>query len=353
MKKKDKKKFKRRDIRLQNINISDLESFEDNEILEDNRASKKLPGKAETSQKSNLELKKGRVLEVNTNYTCLVKFTDLKKECFLSGRLKQLNFDTRTIVAVGDYVNVDFSEEPRIEEILPRTNSLSRYSEDSFQKEVILAANVDQVIITTSAREPDLNLGLIDRYICASRIAQIKAIICVNKIDLETQPERLSSQMQFYRNNGIEVIFTSVKTGAGLKELKAILKNKESVFSGHSGVGKSSLINYLQPGLNLKVTEVSDYTNKGVHTTTSSKLIEWDFGGYLVDTPGIKTFGLQREDKKKIYRIFPGINELFEDCQFADCSHNHEINCAVKTAVQTGKFPEERYQSYLRIIESL
>jgi len=353
MKKKDKKKFKRQDIRLQNININDLETFEENEILEDKRAAKKLPEKGETSQKSNLELKKGRVLEVNTNYTCLVKFDEFKKECFLSGRLKQLNFDTRTIVAVGDYVNVDFSETPRIEEILPRSNSLSRYSEDSFQKEVILAANVDQVIITTSVREPDLNPGLIDRYICASRIAQIKAIICVNKIDLEAQPDRLFSQMKFYQNNGINVIFSSVKSGAGMKELKAILKNKESVFSGHSGVGKSSLINFLQPGLNLKVTEVSDHTSKGVHTTTSSKLIEWDFGGYLVDTPGIKTFGLHRQDKKKIYRIFPGIKVLYEKCQFTDCSHTHENNCAVKTAVEIGEFPKERYQSYLRIIESL
>ncbi|MCF7793456.1 MAG: ribosome small subunit-dependent GTPase A [Candidatus Cloacimonetes bacterium] len=353
MKKKDKKKFKRQDMRFQNINIDDLEAFEEDEVLEDKRASKKLLEKGETSQKSNLELKKGRVLEVKSNNTCQVNFAGENIECILGGRLKQLNYDTRTLVAVGDYVNVDFSEKPRIEEILPRKNSLSRYSEENFQKEVILAANVDQVIITASAKEPDLNLGLIDRYICAGRIANIKTIICVNKIDLEKDVDELKSRLKFYRENDIKVIFTSIQTGKGMDKLKNILQNKESVFSGHSGVGKSSLINFLQPRLNLKVSEVSDYTSKGVHTTTSSKLIEWDFGGYLVDTPGIKTFGLHREDKEKIYRIFPGIDVLFNACKFADCSHNHEIGCAVKKAVENEEFPVERYQSYLRIIESL
>ncbi len=353
MKKKDKKKFKRKDMRFKNINIDDLEAFEEDEILEDKRALKKLLEKSETSQKSNLKLKKGRVLEVKTNNTCLVKIDKEKIECILGGRLKQLNYDTRTLVAVGDYVNVDFSEEPRIEEILPRKNCLSRYSEDNFQKEVILAANVDQVIITASAQEPDLNLGLVDRYICAGRIAEIQTIICVNKIDLEDDIDELKNRLDFYQKNDIEVIFTSIKTAAGMAELKAILKDKESVFSGHSGVGKSSLINFLQPSLNLKVSEVSDYTSKGVHTTTSSKLIEWDFGGYLVDTPGIKTFGLHREDKEKIYRKFPGIDVLRIYCKFADCSHDHEIGCAVKKATEKGLFPVERYQSYLRIIESL
>lgn len=353
MKKKDKKKFKRTDMRFQNINIDDLEAFEDDEILEDKRASKKLLEKSETSQKSNLELKKGRVLEVKSNNTCLVKLDDEKIECILGGRLKQLDYDTRTLVAVGDYVNVDVSDDPRIEEILSRKNCLSRFSEENFQKEVILAANVDQVIITASVKEPDLNLGLIDRYICAGRSSNIETIICVNKIDLEKNIEELYKRLEFYRKNDIEVIFTSIKTGEGMKKLKSIMKNKESVFSGHSGVGKSSLINFLQPSLDLKVSEVSDYTSKGMHTTTSSKLIEWDFGGYLVDTPGIKTFGLHREDKEKIYRIFPGIDVLFSSCKFADCSHDHEIGCAVKRAFEEGEFPEERYQSYLRIIESL
>lgn len=340
-------------MRFQNIDIGNIDSFEEDEVFEDKRAQKKLLEKAESSQKSNLEMQKGRVLEIKTNNAYLVKIKQKKVECILGGRLKQLDFTTRTPVAVGDYVNVDFSEEPRIEEIYPRKNCLSRFSEDSFQKEVILAANVDQVIITASAREPDLNLGLIDRYICAGRIAAIGTIICVNKIDLESDVDNIKNRMEFYTRNGIEVIFTSIKSGVGMDKLKAILKDKESVFSGHSGVGKSSLINYLQPELNLKVSEISDYTSKGVHTTTSSKLIEWNFGGYLVDTPGIKTFGLQREDKEKIYRLFPGIDMLFTDCRFTDCSHDHEIGCVVKTAVENEEFPVERYQSYLRIIESL
>ncbi len=353
MKKKDKKKFKRKDVRLQNISIDDLEAFENDGFPNDKRASQKLADKAETSSKSNLQLKRGRVLEVKTNNTCSVKIDGQKISCIIGGRLKQMNYDTRSLVAVGDYVNVDMFEVPRIEEILPRQNSLSRFSEDSYQKEVILASNIDQIIITASVREPDLNLGLVDRYICAGRIAEIETVICVNKIDLAESRHELEDKLNFYKENGIIVIFTSIQTGEGMEELRTILQNKESVFSGHSGVGKSSLINFLQPDLNLKVSHVSDYTSKGIHTTTSSRLIEWKFGGYLVDTPGIKTFGLQREDKEKIYRIFPGVDVLSAKCKFADCSHDHEMDCAVKMAVEKGFFPLERYHSYLRIIESL
>ncbi|HPR18201.1 MAG TPA: ribosome small subunit-dependent GTPase A [Candidatus Cloacimonadota bacterium] len=353
IKKKEKKKFKRRNIKLQNINLDNLDSFDETEIVEESRSDKKIVEKAKSSSKSNLKLVEGRVLEVKSNHACQVKFGDEKRECILGGRLKQLNFETRTLVAVGDYVNVDLAEEARIEEILPRRNNLSRFSEENFQKEIIIAANIDQVIITVSVKEPDLNFGLIDRYLCAGRIANIDTIVCVNKIDLCADFAALSRKLDFYRNNGIKVIMTSTESGTGMTELKEILKNQESVFSGHSGVGKSSLINYLQPELLLRVSEVSDFTNKGIHTTTSARLLEWDFGGYLVDTPGIKTFGLHREDKDKIYRIFPGIDVLSVDCKFDDCSHTHEQDCAVKTAIEEGEFPLERYESYLRIIESL
>jgi len=353
IKKKEKKKFKRKNIKLQNIELGDINKFEEDEVIEEKRAEKKIPQKAETSDKSGLKLKKGRVLEVKTNYKCVVKIDDKDLLCTLGGRLKQLNYETRSLVAVGDFVHVDLSEDPRIEEIFPRRNSLSRYYETSFQTEIIIAANIDQLIIVSSYLEPEIKFGLIDRYICAAEIYEITPIICINKIDLAENRNDIKIKVEFYQKNGYQIIFTSAKTGEGLEDLIQILKDKETVFSGHSGTGKSSLINKIQPGLNLKVMDVSDSSKKGVHTTSSSKLISWNFGGFLVDTPGIKTFGLHRKNKNNIPIIFPGFAEFSGNCKYNNCSHSHENGCAVKEAVEEGFFPKERYESYLRIWESL
>ena len=353
-KKKDKKKFKRKDIRLNNIVIDDLDAFAEDEIVEEKRAKKKITEKMLTSNKSDLKLKIGRILEVKTNYRCRVLFEDESElECSLGGRLKQLNLETRSLVAVGDFVKVDFSEEPRIEEILPRKTKLTRFSESNFQMEDIIAANIDQVIITVSVAQPPLNLALVDRFICIAELENILPVICINKIDLATDLTSLQNQLNFYRNNGYKVVLTSVKSGEGLGELKQILKNRESVFSGHSGVGKSSLINKLQPGMNLRTGEISDYNQKGVHITSAGRMIRWKFGGFLVDTPGIKTFGLPRKKKEKIPGIFPGFAGLSINCKFQNCTHTHETECAVKNALAKNEFPEERYFSYLRIWESL
>lgn len=353
MKKKEKKKFKRKDLRLKNIDIDDLADFDADEIVENKQATTKIAEEGKTSLKSNLELHRGKILEIRTNYSCLVEIEGKTIECTLSGRLKQVNFETRNPVAVGDFVNVDLKDNPRIEEILPRKNSLSRFSENDFQEEVIIASNLDQVVITTSLKEPKLNLGLVDRYICSARLREINPVICVNKIDLAEDLSKELENLNFYPRNHIPIIYTSVVTGLGLTELKAVLKDRQSVFSGLSGTGKTSLINALKPGLNLKVSKISDFTSKGTHTTTSTRMIAWDFGGYLVDTPGIKTFGLFREDRNHISRIFPGFDLLYDKCKFADCSHDHEKNCAVKAAVEKGILPVERYDSYIRLLNSL
>jgi len=353
MKKKDKKKFKRRNIRLKNMEIDDLDYFEEEDIAEEKRAEKKIPDKAKTSQKANLKLKKGRILEITTNYKCLVKVKNKVLECSLSGRLKQINFETRNLVAPGDWVNVHISENPRIEEILPRQNSLSRFTESEFQQEVLIATNINQVIITASWQNPQLKPGLIDRYICAANLQNIEPIICVNKIDLCQDLAELEGTMDFYRQLQIPVVFTSATKNIGIEELKQYLQDKDSVFSGHSGAGKSSLLNCLLPDLELKVANISDYTGKGIHTTTQSRLIPWKFGGNLIDTPGIKTFNLNKKDKDKIFRIFPGFKKLYPECKFPDCTHTHEVECAVKKAVDQEKFPLARYESYLRIFQSL
>jgi ribosome biogenesis GTPase len=353
MKKKDKKKFKRRNIRFKNIDIDELDYFEEEDIQEEKRAEKKIPDKAKSSQKSDLKLYKGRILEITTNYKCCVKMGKKVLECFLSGRLKQINYETKNLVAPGDWVNVDLSEYPRIEEILPRKNSLSRFTESGYQQEIVIASNVDQVIITTSWRNPELKPGLIDRYICAAYLQNIEPIVCVNKIDLCTKLAELDKIMNFYKKLKILVVYTSAIQKRGIEELKRILQGKDSVFSGHSGAGKSSLLNCLQPDLQLKVANTSNSTGKGIHTTTKSRLIPWDFGGYLIDTPGIKTFNLKKEDKDKLPRIFPGFPKLYSNCKFPDCTHTHETDCAVKKAVEKKQFPLARYESYLRIIQSL
>ncbi len=352
-KKRDKKKFKRKNIKISNIEIGNVDHFTDDTITEEKRAEKKLIEKGKISNKRNLKLERGRILEVRSNYKCVVKMGDEEMSCTLGGRFKQVNFETKSIVAAGDYVNIDVSGDPRIEEIVTRANTLSRFSDNDFQIEIIIASNIDQVIITSSYKDPQLNLGMIDRYICAAKISNITPVICINKIDLAESLDDVKLMGSFYEKHGLKVIYTSVETGEGIKELKELLKDKDSVFSGHSGAGKSSLINKLQPDLKLRTAEISDYHRKGVHTTTRSRLLEWDFGGYLVDTPGIKTFGLHRKDKEKLKEIFPGLSALAAECKFFNCTHSHEKECGVKKAVENGSYPLSRYESYLRILESL
>jgi ribosome biogenesis GTPase len=350
MNKKEKKKFKRKNIRLKNRNLYNIQNYEDAEIIEDKRSVQKKVEQSGKSNKSNLNLKQARVVEVLSNNKCIVNYLGKNIEAIISGRLKQIGHHTRTIIAVGDKININLDTN-RIEEILPRENTLSRFTEDSFQREIIIATNIDQVVITSSFAYPDYTIGLIDRYLCAAAINNITPVICVNKFDLAV-PIQLED-FDYYKKIGIKVLFTSIKDGTGIKELKEILKDKDTVFSGNSGVGKSSIINYLQPGLNLRVAEVSDYNKKGIHTTTSTKIIFWNFGGSLIDTPGIKTFTLHNKHKEFIPGIFPGFNELRKYCKFNNCTHTHEIECAVKIAVENGDYPIEHYESYLRIMASL
>ena len=318
------------------------------------RPGKRLNIKERFSKKSNIILKRGRVLEAYTKNYFRVKLEDEEIVCPLSGRLKIVDFEKRNIVAVGDYVRVEYSQHPRIEEIEERKNSLTRYiDQGKNQLQVLIASNIDQVIITTACAEPPLNLNLVDRYLCAVQIAEIKPIICINKIDLVEDLNLIRKQCRYYEVNGIQVLYASALTGVGIEELKEVLHGKDSVFSGVSGTGKSSLINNLDPTLDLKTAAISKYSFKGTHTTSSSRLIPWSFGGYLIDTPGIKTFGLHKNDKSSIPRLFPGFENRALGCKFNDCNHITEDGCRVMQALRRGKLPEERYHSYLNILSSL
>ncbi|MCD6181971.1 MAG: ribosome small subunit-dependent GTPase A [Candidatus Cloacimonetes bacterium] len=355
--KRDKKKFVRQNLRIKNVGIDVLDSFVEHDIVEDKRSQKKLLEKSEVSQKSETKLRRGRVIEVLSNNRCRVEVGGQVLECAIGGRLKQINYETRSIITAGDYVHVDITNlgstsMVQVEEILPRSNVLSRFSEGSFQTEVVLAANIDQVIITASICEPDINFNLIDRYLCRAALAGLIPIICINKMDL-ADDAFIADELTFYEDHGFQSILVSAETGRGMDALKSALIGKDSLFSGSSGTGKSTLINRLEPGINLRTGEVSDYNFKGMHTTTSTKLIPWSFGGHLVDSPGIKTFGLHRSAKDFIPRIFPGFDSYYIGCKFHNCTHIHEDGCAVKAAVMHDDIPQDRYESYLNIMASL
>jgi ribosome biogenesis GTPase / thiamine phosphate phosphatase len=355
MKQKDKKVTNRgQSEKHSNVEVLDNDYYDD--LQGDvSRKSKRTGEKSHQTLKKNLTLKQGRIVEVKSNYLNIVRIDDKEYVCQISGRLKQYLFKTKLLTAVGDWIMVDVTAEPdyRIEEMLPRKNALVRYTENNFQKEIIVASNIDYLVITASWLMPMLKPGLIDRYLCIAALNNLQTIICINKIDLCEDISEAEQALAYYKVLDIPVVFTSTMTQAGIKELKDILTDKDSVFSGQSGTGKSSLINALEPNLNLAVSEVSSFNEKGKHTTSQARLIHWSFGGNLVDTPGLKTINLHRNQKNMVPAVFPGFAEYVEHCYFRSCTHDHEENCAVKAAVEEGKIPVERYESYLRIMESL
>jgi len=340
--------------RLKAINLPDVEVLDDIKEATPYK-SKRIAEKMDLSYKQDAELVPARISEIHSNYNYIVEADGVFYEATLSGRLRQFLYESLGVAAVGDRVMVDISAEPdyRIEQVLPRSNTLSRYTSGSFQKEILIAANIDQVIITSSWRKPNIKAGLIDRYICIATLQEIEPVIVINKIDLCRNRDDYEELCGFYREMGYKLIATSTVTGEGMDELKAVLKDKDSVFSGQSGTGKSSLINFLQPGLDLETAQVSKYNEKGRHTTTRATLIPWDFGGHLLDTPGIKTINLHAADKDRIPRVFPGFANFIDGCHFRDCSHSHEEHCGVLRAVEEGAIPVQRYESYLELMESL
>jgi ribosome biogenesis GTPase / thiamine phosphate phosphatase len=238
----------------------------------------------------------------------------------------------------------------RIEDILPRRTTLSRADPHNPRIERIIAANVDTVVIVVSLKSPPLRPGLIDRYLIAIGKSAATPLLCVNKLDLLSGREELEL-VQPYQDAGVSVVCCSAETGQGIDRLAETLAGKVCVFAGHSGVGKSSLLNALDPRASAATGEVSAATDKGRHTTTSSALYRLANGAMVIDTPGIREFGLWDVSPAEIrlyYREFDAYT-----CAFSDCAHTHEPGCGVKAAVESGEIARARYDGYVRILESL
>ncbi|MCQ2091578.1 MAG: ribosome small subunit-dependent GTPase A [Fibrobacter sp.] len=239
--------------------------------------------------------------------------------------------------------------------VLPRKSELKRPGpRDSFYKQQTLAANIDQVVIVASVTQPEFNYGFMDRFLLASNLNNLPFVLVLTKMDLLPHGEAdLSDDIRDFMSIADKVIPVSVKNGTGLDELRAELLGKSSVFSGQSGVGKSTLVNALVPEAELRTGEVRERDGKGRHTTTSSSLFDFPGGGYVIDTPGIRSIGLMDMDAETLAKIFPG---FFEDdlftCKYSNCIHVKEPGCAVRTAVESGRLTPARYASYLRILNS-
>lgn len=274
-------------------------------------------------------------------------------ECTLSNRLKKQS-DPNAVV-VGD--SVIWNEAAQIVEVLPRHNHLSRRSAvpmpSAHAHEQVIVANVDQVIPVFAAANPRPAWNLLDRYLVSAESAEIPALICLTKMDLvENTPEaeEIEAVVAEYYAIGYEVILTSTHTGQGLDELRAKLQGRLSVLVGKSGVGKTSLLNAVEPGLGLRVNAVSKMTGKGRHTTTASELFMLESGGAIIDTPGIREFGLWDVDEDDLAEFFPEMRPYIGRCKFRlDCTHDEEPGCAVRKAVVDGQISPYRYQSYLKL----
>ena len=278
----------------------------------------------------------------------LIRCADQTIECTLANRLK--NADQANPIVVGDMVT--WNEAAQITDILPRRNWLSRRGAGTYLDEQVIVANIDQVIPVFAAAKPRPAWNLLDRYLISAEAAEIPALICLTKMDLVSGDERaeIEAITAEYRAIGYEVVLTSTATGLGLDVLSTHLHGRLSALLGKSGVGKTSLLNALQPGLGQRVQNISRATGKGRHTTTSAEIFGLDSGGAIIDTPGIREFGLWDIDPSELAWLFPEMRPFIGGCKFRlDCHHDEEPGCAVRRAVVEGQISPYRYQSYLKM----
>jgi ribosome biogenesis GTPase len=368
--KKSKIRVEFRKNRLQKTRHGDLtRQYEEHGFREENEvAEERIGGKSELSRKrtvigditANLDtnaftivpkvdmqkLQHGRVLRVNGVDSVVQTEDEQCFHCVTRRILKTLATDQRQPIVAGDNVlfRAENAAEGMIERIEPRFGTIARKSKN---RKHIIVTNVDQVLIIASAAEPDLKPNLIDRLILTAEQSGVRPVICINKIDL-IDPAALQPLVGVYASIGYHVLQLSIKTGLGLERLKRLLQNRSSVVAGQSGVGKSSLLNVIDATQNLRTAAVGR-AQKGKHTTTTAELLELSFGGYVVDTPGLRQFMLWDIIPEEVFGLFRDLRPYENRCRFPDCTHFHEDDCAVKYAVGEGRLDLRRYESYLAI----
>ena len=277
----------------------------------------------------------------------------------LRGKVRLERSGATNPVAVGDRVRYELDGEASeehpavITEILPRDNYIIRRSTNLSRQSHVIAANLDQAVIIVSLLFPEIKLPFLDRILVTCEVYKVPVLIVLNKVDLyrEELPEMVADFRRIYEGAGYAVLETSARTGEGVDALRERCKDKINLFSGESGAGKSSLIKALDPSLNPKVGKISEAHLQGKHTTSLYEMYRLGSGGFVIDTPGLRGFGLVDLEKEEISKYFPEMLREMDDCRFVPCTHTHEPDCAVKAAVDAGRISAERYNSYLGMLE--
>ena len=293
--------------------------------------------------------------------SCLPDWTPFP--AVLKGKIRLRNNESTNPVAVGDHIrfesatdslsDISLKNPAQISEVLDRKNYLIRKSTNLSRQSHVIAANVDMAFAVVSLYFPEIKLPFLDRMLVTCEVYGIPVTIVLNKVDLyrEEAPQAVADFIDIYTNAGYRVVCASARTGEGVDELRSLTCGNVCLFSGESGVGKSSLIKALDPSLDPKIGRISDVHLQGKHTTSLYEMYRLRTGGWVIDTPGLRGFGLVNLEKEEISRYFPEMLKISEDCRFTPCTHTHEPGCAVKEAVEDGRISPERYSSYLGMIE--
>ncbi|MCY7410393.1 MAG: ribosome small subunit-dependent GTPase A [Chitinophagales bacterium] len=277
-------------------------------------------------------------------------------EARVKGKMRLIQRRTSNPVNIGDLVMVDRDDgDAVIREVLPRNNYIIRQSSRNRTAEHILACNIDQAFVMATIAQPRTSTGFVDRFLVTATAYHIPCIVLLNKMDLYNEKElRMAAEWEkIYSACGYKVVLTSAEKSFHVNDVKEMMTNKITLIAGHSGVGKSTLIIAIVPEINLRTGELSGFHEKGKHTTTFAEMFELPFGGFIIDTPGIKEFGILDFKESEVSHFFPEMEKHLHDCKFNNCLHINEPKCAVKDAVESGEIALSRYQNYLSIMHEL